>query len=513
MEFHHADIPMTRTQPRNQRKRQRQREQKAMLQEASMSHNPTDTDNTESMTGLQDQALTAELLTQTEELKLQLEREQQRNQASQKDLLTQIERLKEEVERNPGEMWAFKSRHRAQREEWMEYVENMHKKDLEAKDRILRSLEKQNAKTHNVQVNEARKTVADDLLHLQNKLNRKDKRAQTLLDIISEKSRQETILRNQVTALQQELQQEQQEKELLRSQVTQLKLSLSEKDAAERHVEQLQTETQKLSTTVDTLTSALDQEKSLTRDAVRKMQEKERETQELKTQVKTLTSALNQEKQATTEAQTSHTGLLEQMEYVQNEHSKELEAKESELTLLKQQKASAFKAQVEEARKAVWAEIADLKVANFEIEEELNVRDKRTQALQDTITQRLEEEKCLKDQVTEPRQALREEKHETEDLWRAVEELQGNHNTKDSPACNREVWEVLKEKLQQQHREQLCAEKQSQLILEQQIQKLSEDLTSSQKYNTALELEIHELQDEVNGLHMKRRRRRSWWCL
>uniref|UniRef100_A0AAV2LV93 Uncharacterized protein n=1 Tax=Knipowitschia caucasica TaxID=637954 RepID=A0AAV2LV93_KNICA len=475
--------------------------------------------STVSVDAPQDQALSQHLLRQNQELKLQLEREQERNQASQEELLTQIENLKLDVERDPGEIWAFKSRHQAQCEHWMEYMENQHKKELEEKDKVISSLEEKADNAFRDQVQEAKEAVEDEIRNLSENnakleimLDRREKRAQRLLDAISETSRQKAALRDQITALQQELQQEQQEKESLRSQVTQLQSDLSERDqatvTAQRHVEQLQTETQKLSTTVDSLTSALNQEKCLTSEAERKLQEKERETQKLKTQVSALRSSLDQEQQATREAQTSQSALQQlveelkeklqteqaqirafkaQCENVQNEHLKELEAKECEITHLKQQKASAFRAQVEEAREAVWTEIADLKVANFDLEEE----------------------------VTELRQALHQEKQETEALWREVEELKNNQmqNTTESPACDRDVWEVLKEKLQQLHREQLCSEKQSRLILEQQVQKLSEDLTSSQDYNTALELQVHELQDEVNGLHkMKKRRSRSWWC-
>uniref|UniRef100_A0AAV2KXG0 Uncharacterized protein n=1 Tax=Knipowitschia caucasica TaxID=637954 RepID=A0AAV2KXG0_KNICA len=449
--------------------------------------------NTVSVDAPQDQALSQHLLRQNQELKLQLEREQQRNQASQEELLTQIENLKLDVERDPGEIWAFKSRHQAQCEHWMEYVENQHKKELEAKDNVIRSLEDRAEDAFRDQVQEVKQAVEDEIRDLSERnarletiLDRKDKRAQRLLDAISETSRQKAALRNQITALQQELQQEQQEKESLRSQVTQLQSDLSERDqatvTAQRHVEQLQTETQKLSTTLDSVTSALNQEKCPTSEAERKLQEKERETHELKIQVSALRSALDQEKQATGEAQTSQTALLQlveelketlqteqeqtrafkaQCENVQNEHNKKLENKECAINHLKQQKASAFAAQVEEAREAVWAEIADLKVANFDLEEKVMKRDNRAQALQDT---------------------------------------------------QRDIKEVLKKKLQQLHRDQLCSEKQSRLILEQQVQKLSEDLTSSQDYNTALELQVHELQDKVNGLHKKKKRRKSWWC-
>uniref|UniRef100_A0AAV2LS28 Alkylated DNA repair protein AlkB homologue 8 N-terminal domain-containing protein n=1 Tax=Knipowitschia caucasica TaxID=637954 RepID=A0AAV2LS28_KNICA len=535
MDKHNENINMSHGPRRRQRRAPR----------PNQPQRPTQLINsTVSVDAPQDQALSQHLLRQNQELKLQLEREQERNQASQEELLTQIENLKLDVERDPGEIWAFKSRHQAQCEHWMEYTENQHKKELEEKDKVIRSLEEKADDAFRDQVQEAKEAVEDELRNLSERnvkleimLDRREKRAQRLLDVISETSRQKAALRDQITALQQELQQEQQEqqeKESLRTQVTQLQSDLSERDqatlTAQRHVEQLETETQKLSTTVDSLTSALNQEKCLTSEAERKMQEKERETLKLKTQVSALRSALDQEQQATREAQTSQTALQQlveelkeklqteqaqirafkaQCENVQNEHLKELEAKECEITHLKQQKASVFAAQVEEAREAVWAEIADLKVANFDLEEELMKRDEQTQALQDTITQRSKEEKSLKYQVTELRQALHQEKQETEALWSEVEELKNNQmqNTTESPACNRDVWEVLKEKLQQLHREQLCSEKQSRLILEQQVQKLSEDLTSSQDYNTALELQVHELQDEVNGLHKKKKRR------
>uniref|UniRef100_A0AAV2JBQ1 Uncharacterized protein n=1 Tax=Knipowitschia caucasica TaxID=637954 RepID=A0AAV2JBQ1_KNICA len=221
MEFHNKNVDMSHRSRRRQRWTPRPNQPPL----------PIRLTNTVSVDSPQDQALSQHLLRQNQELKQQLEREQQRNQASQEGLLTQIENLKLEVVRDPGEIWAFKSRHQAH-------------------------------------------------------------------------------------------------------------------------------------------------------EAVSKLQEKERETHALKTQVSALRSALNQEKQATRKAQTSQTALLQ--------------------------------------------------------------------------------------------------------------------------------LEVLEEKLQQLHREQLCSEKQSRLILEQQVQKLSEDLTSSQDYSTALELQVHELQDEVNGQH-KKKRRRSWW--
>uniref|UniRef100_A0AAV2KG28 Uncharacterized protein n=1 Tax=Knipowitschia caucasica TaxID=637954 RepID=A0AAV2KG28_KNICA len=121
--------------------------------------------------------------------------------------------------------------------------------------------------------------------------------------------------------------------------------------------------------------------------------------------------------------------------------------------------------------------------------------------------------KSLKGQVTELRQVLLDEKQETENLWSKEEELKSNNMKilRNVLPATETSKKVLTEKLQQLHREQLCSEKQSWLILEQQVQKLSEDLTSSQDYNTALELQVHELQDKVNGLH-KKKRRRSWWC-
>uniref|UniRef100_A0AAV2IYX1 Uncharacterized protein n=1 Tax=Knipowitschia caucasica TaxID=637954 RepID=A0AAV2IYX1_KNICA len=537
MDFRNENVDMSHSSRRRRRRTPRPNQ-------PPNNESPQLINNTVSVDAPQDQALSQHLLRQNQELKLQLEREQQRNQASQEELLTQIENLKLDVERDPGEIWAFKSRHQAQCEHWMEYMENQHKNELEAKDNVIRSLEDRAEDAFRDQMQEAKEAVEDKIrdlseinARLETILDRKDKRAQRLLDAISETSRQKAALRNQITALQQELQQEQQEKESLRSHVTQLQSDLSERDqatvTAQRHVEQLQTETQKLSTTLDSLMSALNQEKSLTSEAEHKLQEKERETHELKIQVSVLRSVLDQEKQATREAQTSQTALLQlveelkeklqtkqeqiqafkaQCENVQNEHNKELEDKECEIHHLKQQKASALAAQVEEAREAVWAEIADLKVANFDLEEKVIKRDNRTQALQDN--QRAEEEKSLKGQVTELRQVLREEKQETENLWSEEEEQKSTDmkNTTERPACNRDIKEVLKEKLQQLHRDQLCSEKQSRLILEQQVQKLSEDLTSSQDYNTALELQVHELQDKVNGLHKKKKRRKSWWC-
>uniref|UniRef100_A0AAV2J742 Uncharacterized protein n=1 Tax=Knipowitschia caucasica TaxID=637954 RepID=A0AAV2J742_KNICA len=199
-------------------------------------------DNTVSVDAPQDQALSQHLLRQNQELKLQLEREQQRNQASQEELLTQIENLKLDMRATVMEQEA-----------------------KEAVEDEIRDLSERNARLETI-------------------LDRKDKRAQRLLDAISETSQQKAALRNQITALQQELQQEQQEKESLRSQVTQLQSDLSERDratvTAQRNVEQLQTETQKLSTTLDSLMSALNQEKSLTSEAEHKLQEKERETNE-----------------------------------------------------------------------------------------------------------------------------------------------------------------------------------------------------------------------------------------
>uniref|UniRef100_A0AAV2JK85 Uncharacterized protein n=1 Tax=Knipowitschia caucasica TaxID=637954 RepID=A0AAV2JK85_KNICA len=446
-----------------QHQNQRWKQMRAVFEEASVSQNTTDTDHT--VKGVQDPALTETLLRQNHELKQELEREQQRHQASQEELLAQIQKLKEEVERDPGEILAFKARHQAQCEHWMEQMKNKHEKELEAKDKVILSLENKAANAFHEQVEEARKAVEEngrDLMEAHIVL-------QEMLG---------TALRNQVSALQQELQQE---KESLDSQVAQLQSRLSEKDqaivTAQRQVEQLQTLTQTLSTTVSALTSALDRRKCLTSEAERKLQEKERETHELKTEVSGLRSALDQQEQATAEAQTSQTGLLQQvkelkqelegereqirafkarhqaqceywMEQVQKDHRKKLEAKDTEIEDLKRQKAAAFTAQVKDARKAAREEIQSLKESRGKLKQMVINRDKRAQHLLDSITQRSAQVQSLKDELTALNQAQQTKKEETEALWTEVSKLLRNNTTTQTPACNKELLEILKEKLQ-----------------------------------------------------------------